>query len=154
MGGRAGLSETVRWLVGVGQWFLQCASSQMTEILGFGWVCSIGSLRLLFHPFLWLHAPVPAVWLSVPTSLVRRLSHSTLQTPQTPPLARHVITLFLGVGSMGLHTKPWLCLLFSSCLLTWDPPIHSSLAFAMTQFCCPTFCPSTHHGSVLKKSIL
>lgn len=81
------------------------ASSQMTEFLGLGWVCSIRSLWLLFHLLLWFHAPVPAVWLIVPTSLVRRLSHSTLQIPQTPPLAPNIITFFLGVGSTGAPHK-------------------------------------------------
>lgn len=112
------------------------------------------SLRLLFHPFLWLHAPVP-------------LSGSVSPLPWwegsvTAPCRHHRHLPWLGTSSHsswgwdppGLHSKPWLCPLFSSCLLTWDPPTHLSLAFAMTLFCCPTFCPSTHHGSVLKKSIL
>lgn len=107
----------------------------MTEFLGLGWVSSIGSLRLLFHPFLWFYAPVPAVWLIVPTSLVRRLSHSTLQTPQTPPLARNVITFFLGVGSTG---APHQTLALSSFQFL-SPDLRSS----------PTLKPGICHDAVL-----
>lgn len=96
---------------------------------------------------------------------VIRLSHSTLQTPQTPPLARNIITFFPRVGSTGApHQtlalspfqflspdlrsapthKPGLChdalLLFY--FLSFNPPWLSSEGKYLTDaFCMTVLCP-------------
>lgn len=88
-------------------------------VFKFDWVRSTGfPLWLPLHLFLSLHTQVPAVWPTVPTSLVRRSGHSTFQTftGTSPGLEFHHV---LPQGGIHGSSTPDPCFVYFAVHVSW-----------------------------------